>query len=132
MKNKMKMIKKILLFAGAVICSGILVASCRHNPVGVETQPKVCFSSDVLPVVQSNCGKSGCHAEGGSESRLNLFTVDGILGSVSPLQPLSSRLYTTIMDGTMPPSPNSPLSRDQRTAIYLWILQGADTSCVTK
>ncbi len=129
-KNKMKISKKILVFTSSFFLCALLFVSCRHDPVGVDVQPQVCFQTDVLPVVQSNCGKSGCHSGSGQDSRLNLATTEGILRSVSPGQPLSSNLYTAIMDGNMPPSPNHPLSKDQRTAIYLWILQGADTTCV--
>ena len=132
MIKKMKMPEALLCCICVLVLGGIVITSCRHDPVGVEAQPLVCFQTDVLPIVQSNCGKSGCHAGGGRDSRMNFATAEGVLASVSPRQPLSSRLYTAIMDGNMPPSPNSPLTKDQRTAIYLWILQGADSACVTK
>jgi hypothetical protein len=123
----MRFLKKILPVTGVVLI-GILTTACRHDPVGVESQPQVCFTSDVLPIFQNNCGKSGCH-DGGGETRLDFSNADGILKNISPKQPLSSRGYTTIIDGNMPPSPSYPLSESQRTLIYLLILQGADTSC---
>lgn len=125
--------KKIVPLVVLALLASVALISCRHNPVGVDTQPIVCFKTDVLPVIQSNCGKSNCHAGSGrGGSRLNLATEAGIMKGIIPYQPLSSSIYSKIIDGSMPPSPNYPLTEDQRTAIYLWILQGADTTCVTQ
>ncbi len=120
-------------FSPAVVGAGILLlaafSSCTHDPVGVETQPEVCFSTDVLPVIQANCAKSGCHAGG---SAIDLGTGTAILRYVTPFKPGESRLYTAITSTwfqPMPPSPNPPLNKTQRTTIALWILQGASLSC---
>jgi hypothetical protein len=124
---------KIISLAFLALLASAVLISCRHNPVGVDTQPTVCFQTDVLPVIQSNCGKSDCHAGSGrGGSRLNLTSEAGIRKGIVAYQPLSSSVYTKIIDGSMPPSPNYPLTKDQRTALYLWILQGADTTCVTQ
>jgi hypothetical protein len=133
MPNKKIIPETLLRLSGLIGLLCILSTACQHDPVGVDAQPLVCFKTDVLPVIQSNCGKSGCHAgENGESRRLNLSTAAGILENISPRQPLSSNVFTSIIDGSMPPAPNSPLTKAQRSAIYLWILQGADTSCVTK
>ncbi len=128
-------IHKTLLILCALLASGAFLAACRHNPVGVENQPRIAFATEVLPVLQSNCTKSGCHEEEGGRSRLDFGTARGILANVVPYDPLNSRLYTAITStwsGIMPPSPSPPLSRDLRTKIYLWILQGADTTSTGK
>ena len=109
----------------------LLNISCRHNPIGIANQPIVCFTSEVLPIIQSNCAKSGCH-NGRGETRLDLSTASGIRKNVTPFQPFNSKLYTATVDtwgNIMPPSPSQPLPKDLRTIIYVWILQGADTTC---
>jgi hypothetical protein len=120
-------------FALAAMLLLPLLGACRNDPVGVQEQPKVCFSSQVLPIIQNNCAKSGCHAgtaDGGE--RLALATASDIQREAVAGKPFDSRLYTAITDswaGVMPPPPNAPLTMEQRTTIYLWILQGADTTC---
>jgi hypothetical protein len=109
-----------------------LLSACRNDAVGVDTQPKVSFAKQVLPIFQNNCAKSGCHG-GDGERGLNLGSADGVLRNVTPGKPFDSRIYTALTDtwaGVMPPPPNPPLSLEQRTTVYLWILQGADTTSV--
>ena len=113
------------------VVAGLLLAvtACTHDPVGVEAQPEVCFQTEVRPIIQNNCALSGCHA-GGHEP--DLSTEAGILREVTPGDPGKSRLYTAITStwiNPMPPSPNPPLSLQQRSTIALWILQGAGTTC---
>lgn len=110
------------------------VSACKHNPIGIENQPKVDFKSEVVPIIQANCAKSGCH-DGGGETRLNYLTETGILRSVTPLQPLNSRLYSAMTDSwgqIMPPPPSLPVPKELRTIVYVWILQGADTTSTLK
>ena len=55
-----------------------------------------------------------------------------IVANVKPYDPQNSRLYSAITatwSGIMPPSPNHPLDRQQRSTVALWILQGATTTC---
>jgi hypothetical protein len=129
--------KLMRLAALPMLLAMALLAACRNDPVGVDAQPKICFSTQVLPVYQTNCAKSGCHggSEGRSEGGMNLSTAAGILKNVTPGKPFDSRIYTALTntwEGVMPPPPNQPLTLEQRTAVYLWILQGADTTCVTR
>jgi hypothetical protein len=119
------------ILSGILFLLALCTASCTHDPVGVDAQPKVCFGTEVLPIIQSNCAKSGCHA-GGYE--LDLSTPANILRHVVPFKPNQSSLYTVTTStwiSPMPPSPNSALTLQQRTTIALWILQGASTSCGT-
>jgi hypothetical protein len=115
----------------ALVVPLLLLAACQHDPVSPTDQPTICFTTQVLPIFQSNCAKSGCHAGDGGRG-LNLATADGILREVTPGQPLKSRAYTAMFDvwgGIMPPSPNAPVSAAARQIVELWILQGADITC---
>lgn len=86
----------------------------------------VYFQNSVLPLVINSCAKSGCHDASGSAHELILDNYSAILNLVTPREPLSSRLYTTLFtfgENRMPP--NATLSANQEGLIYYWILQGA-------
>ena len=126
---KLPSIKLRYLLYAAIL--GFALYSCEHNPTGLESQPRICFKTDVLPVF-TNC--TGCH-NGGSESEgLDYRTAEGIIKDIVPFQPSSSKIFQVMtgsgLNSIMPPG--GPLSKDQRTTIYLWILQGADTACSVK
>jgi hypothetical protein len=114
-------------------CAALLFffSACQHDPVSPADQPRICFATQVLPIFQSNCAKSGCH-DGGRESRTDLRSADGILRNVSPGHPLDSPAYAmmiSVWGNMMPPPPSAPVSKEARQIVELWILQGADISC---
>ena len=45
---------------------GFLLASCEHESEQVNGTTKVCFPSEVLPPIKSNCAMSGCSCSPGS------------------------------------------------------------------
>jgi hypothetical protein len=102
--------------------------SCKHQTNDTNL-PTICFNRDVMPALIGNC--SMCHkgtsGDGGGELDFSNYT--GVMRSVSSGNPDNSRLYTALSN--MPPYPRAPLTKDQRTMIYIWIKQGAlnDTTC---
>jgi mono/diheme cytochrome c family protein len=99
------------------------------NPAG---DTLICFQSQILPMLVSNCGMSGCHTSGGKSP--DLTTYSGIRGSVRPGNAGSSRIYTAVSqsnsDDKMPPPPRTALSAAQIALLGRWIDQGAqNTSC---
>lgn len=109
----------------------LLLSACQHDPVAPADQPTICFTTQVLPVFQSSCAKSGCHISG-NEPRIDLSNADAILKHVTPGKPLQSYAYTAmygVWGGIMPPPPNPPVSAEARQLVALWILQGANTTC---
>jgi ribosomal protein S16 len=110
--------------------------SCKHDPILTPGTAEVCFDSQVLPVIQSSCAKSGCHDGSGEQQALTNY--NEILGLVSPGNPLQSELYTVItanpnLGNIMPPKPDSPLNSSQIDNIEIWILQGANpTTCTVE
>lgn len=120
------------LFLATVVCVSMLF-SCHHDPDPVLlAQDTVCFKTDILPIIQNNCGKSGCH--NGYSRDENYNSVADILKDVKKNDPYGSKLYQNITNefAIMPPSPNAPLTKDQRTKIFVWIQKGADTSSTCK
>ncbi len=122
MKNKITHIGLL------VLCVFMLsLNACKHEPVAPiideSTIPSnICFNEEILPLMQSNCAYSGCHA--GNQDP-DLSTYNGIMDLVKPGNPKGSRLYEFAIGSQMPPSPKTPLNLQQVTLIYGWIKQGA-------
>ena len=129
--------KKIMLLFPIFLAGFFLLPSCKHEPVITVNIPPpvsgpnngVCFQSDVLPLFQSNCAKSGCHdavSHKGDyvlDSYANIFR-DGII----PGNAVNSKIYTVLFESgsdRMPPPPNIDLTAQQKALIGQWINEGA-------
>lgn len=96
----------------------------------------VYFERDVLPVLISNCAKSGCHDETTRADGVVLTSFENTFstGDVIPGDPEESDLYERLVEDRlqrrMPPAPAAPLAQDQIDLIFTWISQGAQNlSC---
>jgi len=108
----------------------IILPSCTHEPVTLEGLDTVCFNTQVMPLLQTSCGITGCH--GGSEEDFKVTDYQSVIRYVTPGDPRNSNLYKVITDinGENMMPPDMPLTRQQRTIIQVWISQGAlETSC---
>lgn len=114
----------IVLMALALIPAGLTV-SCTHEPAGIEDLDTVCFDTQILPILQTSCGISGCHDGSGEESRINDY--NSVKDIVVSGDPHGSKLYQVItsINGENLMPPKQPLSKEQRTLIQIWIAQGA-------
>jgi ribosomal protein S16 len=136
-------ISKIFTLLMIAICS-IFIQSCKHelnypdynpNPIDTTTPPPVdtlvCFESQILPLFVSNCAMSGCHDADSPEENIQLTDYTHIRQEIIPYQPSSEDVMEAIIDGSMPPSPNSNLTSSQISLIQQWISQGAQntTNC---
>lgn len=108
------------------------LGSCTHSTDVAGTVKPVCFEKEVLPIFLTNCAISGCHDLSGEE-RPALTDYNSIVREVKPASLNDSRIYKVITKTwgeIMPPSPNPPLTQEQRTIIAVWIQQGANnTTC---
>ena len=127
--------------------SGILIFfACTHqvlNPTGGNNNGNgngngnnngdslICFEEQILPLFQSNCAKSGCHAASSHAEGYVLDSYNNIIsrGIVSG-NSRDSKIYQAISgkkgeDDIMPPPPNPPLSQEQIDLIGQWIDEGA-------
>jgi mono/diheme cytochrome c family protein len=111
----------------------IYLISCRHDPETPLTL--VCFDSDVQPVLNSYCAKSGCHDATTHEAGIVLSSYEEIIKHVSKGDPQKSDIYKTISarsgsENHMPPDGHNQLSYKNVRDIYVWILQQAEhTTC---
>jgi mono/diheme cytochrome c family protein len=128
----MKFIKDRLFVLGLIIVFQLLISiviytSCKHE-TEVSTLRKVCFKTEVMPILLSNC--ISCHGDG-AVGNLDLRTFEGMKNIIKAGDPYKSELYTSItkpFGDRMPQTPHSPLSIEERSTIFVWIKQGADTT----
>jgi hypothetical protein len=99
---------------------------------GLPCDPEVIyFTRDVLPILRSNCAKSGCHDAVTKEEDIILDSYEHVMASdvIRPFNLNNSDLYEVITetdpDKRMPQPPNQKLTTEQITVIAKWILQGA-------
>ncbi len=138
----------------------ISVCACKYEPVevpnnpntgsgtntggntggGTTPTPKPCspdtayFKNDVLPILSSNCAKSGCHDAISKAKDVQLTDYQNVMREIKAFNLSNSDLYKyiTINDAKkiMPPLPSAALSVAQKETIAKWILQGAkNNSC---
>lgn len=126
--------------------------SCKREPVfigelvdPIDTTPvvitnpcdldSVYFEVQVLPILTSNCALSGCHDVQSHKEGVTLTSYDKVMetGGIKLNTPSSSKIYKALNESgedRMPPSPNSPLTAEQKALILKWIQQGAqDLTC---
>ena len=106
------------------------LSSCTHEPENLEELDTVCFDTQVLPIIQTSCGITGCH-DGSTEGFLATDYLS-VMEAVTPGDPRASELYQVIteINGEDMMPPDRPLTKDQRTIIQVWIAQGAEnTQC---
>lgn len=109
--------------------------SCTHEPVFTDAMDTICFQGQILPLLQNSCGVSGCHDGVSGVEGFSAASYQSVSKYVRPGDAHGSELYRVITDiwgeNLMPPG--KPLTLEQRTAIHVWIAQGAlNTTCDQK
>lgn len=101
-----------------------IFSGCTRDS-NLESYPTVHFSTDVLPILSSNCNQDVCH--GNNSSQFSLTSYDNVLSKVNPGNGRKSKIYKAITGRSkiMPPSPATTLNDDQIRAVFVWIEQGA-------
>jgi len=127
MKNYIPSIGYLLSVSAVLIYP---LSSCTHDPENIDELDEVCFDTQVLPILKTSCGISGCHD--GTEEEFPLTDYNSVIDLVNPGDPRGSKLYKIITDiksdDMMPP--DNPLTKTQRNIIQVWIMQGAvETVC---
>lgn len=111
-----------------------LSSSSTNTTSNVNGQ--VCFDTEILPLLVSNCGESGCHNSTTKKDGYDLTSYASIVRKgISAGNPNSSKIYTVLSDSgedRMPPSPRASLTSAEKKLIADWITQGAkEVNCNT-
>ena len=113
--------------------AAITVNSCKHE-VPVATTGDVCFESEILPIFQSSCAKSGCHDAGSAaegyilnsyQNIMNTGENDGIVPFNSSKSEIIEAILESDADKIMPPPGNTPLTTEQKNLLIAWVNEGA-------
>lgn len=120
----------------------VFTASCEHEPDIVGATPPVIenncnpdsvyFETEVLPLLVSSCGISGCHDAGTAEEGVVIRDYASIMREVKAGNPSDSELFEVITKSNpekrMPPAPRQALSQAHIDKIEKWINQGAQNN----
>jgi len=91
--------------------------------------PLACFSRDILPVLTSKCGTSGCHDQNTHKEGYVFTSYTSTMTAVKPGNPGDSKLYEVIKYATgeekMPPVGKTQLTTAEIDSIRNWISYGA-------
>lgn len=94
-----------------------------------STNSAICFDSQVLPIIYSNCAESGCHDSKTRAEGYDLSTYNGIMKGVTAGSSSKSKIYSEMSSGKMPESPRK-MANSQIAIIKQWIDEGAkNTTC---
>ncbi len=118
---------------GTAICD---LLSGTGGSAATNENGEICFDTQILPLIVSNCATSGCHDSQSKRDGYDLTSYDKIVRKgVTAGNASKSKLYRVLNDtgeDRMPPAPKSRLSASQIKLIGDWIDQGAkNISCNT-
>jgi hypothetical protein len=129
--------KKYFYILAALIIPLTVINACKHEipqavlssaPVTGGTN-EVCFQSQILPLFQSNCAKSGCHDAASHQDNYVFDNYTNIVKKdVRPGNASNSKVYEVLFETgnkKMPPVPNPDLTTEQKALIGKWINEGA-------
>lgn len=118
-----------------------LIFSCKHEPIipdntgngnnGGGGNSGICFESQILPILSSNCAMPSCHNAQSAQDDIVLESYATLMASniVTPNDPSDSKLIKFITindpDKIMPPPPKPVLTAAQIALINQWITEGA-------
>lgn len=123
-KNKLK-IRMMKIWILSLVLSG-----CVHEYSGLDGTQPVCFQTEVLPVFQNSCGTTGCHDANSRAHGLDLTSYASVMEGVKPYNAAESHVYRAMTGRWEVMPPSGPVSKENRTKIWLWIEQGApETIC---
>ncbi len=109
---------------------GIYFSSCSSDQLPASyDEIGICFETEILPIIISNCTQGGCHNPIDRAEGLDYSTYNGIMESVKPFNANKSELYEYIISTDpaerMPLPPYDPLSIEEIALIKDWIEKGA-------
>jgi hypothetical protein len=127
--------KKQIIIAGLIVLmvTGVSITGCYKDiitPAITQTgpPPSVSFGTQILPILTTNCAKSGCHVPGSQMPYMDSAEAYKDLingGFVDIVVPSQSIIYQELDGGQM--QVNIPSQADINL-IYYWIENGAQNN----
>lgn len=108
------------------IIAALIYESCTYNHIPPDGG--ICFETQILPIINSNCANSGCHDAKTHKEGYDFSSYNGIKKAVSLTSPSSSKLLTYMSrtdEKRMPPAPAAMVSKENQALILKWIQEGA-------
>jgi hypothetical protein len=117
---------KIIYLSFIILVTATVLNACKHLPpesgfngtTVSGTNNGVCFETDILPLFQSNCAKSGCHDAASHQGDYILDSyVNIIKKGLAPGNATGSKIYKVLFEtgnDKMPPAPNPDLTASQK------------------
>lgn len=133
---------QVVINLSFILISVLVLSNCTVSPSEPQLPGEneefagICFETEILPLLVSRCGSSGCHNATDKADDIDLTSYEEIRKEVRPGNPSDSELveymYETGEDA-MPPSPLEPMKPEQIKLIEDWITDGAKntTNCVS-
>jgi hypothetical protein len=155
----MNKVKIFALFVVAILVVAIsFISSCKHDlvynnpitPIDTSHHPVdtnhvpvdtfhcdtcaagvISYTEDVAPILQSNCGMTGCHNATSHKDGLNVTTYSTLMGGSHAPTNLTGSFWQAINGtGGDPMPPGGSLTAAQLLIIQTWIQQGSqNTTC---
>jgi hypothetical protein len=124
--------KKLIIVAGLIVsmATGVSITGCYKDiitPAIAQSgpPPSVSFNNQILPILVTNCAKSGCHVPGSQTPYMDSAEAYKDLingGFVDVVVPNQSVIYQELNGGPM--QVNIPSQADINLILY-WIENGA-------
>lgn len=108
-----------------------IISACKKDffepPPPLDLATPVSFTTDILPIFETNCYGAGCHDKGIAPDLTpgNAYDQLNMLGYVDTTNAEGSTLYMRMTSATNPMPPSGKLSGEKTNKILAWIKQGA-------
>lgn len=150
--------KKVLFIFFALLISVLFLNFTKNNtdnwekPTATDCDSTIVyFQQQILPILQSNCAKSGCHTEKDHKHGVILNNYENVMRTIEFEEEddddddghhrgrsrerehdrnSDNDLVKVLQRNKMPPYPHKPLTTAQKNLIYQWVEQGMqNNSC---
>lgn len=116
--------------ANNTTCNPAINDNGTGNQSNMDT---ICFTQNIAPIIQSSCGKTGCHDAASHKEGYVLTNYNTLMQNaqgIIPFNPSGSKIYQVTNpsnsgEDRMPPAPNPALTTYQRELLRKWIADGA-------
>jgi hypothetical protein len=119
-----------------LVCGSLFILSgCYKNKTVLFEAPEitrtVSYAQDIVPIFNTSCNMSGCHANGGIAPNLtesNAYNALTIGNYIDKTTPENSILYQKMSGKRGTPMPVTGSNKEYNALVLAWIKQGANNN----